>query len=312
MYLYVEYRLNDVPNSYNQKRKNFESQLTKIQVLQLGPSHALYGVDPGCFSYHGFNLANNSQSFYYDTKLSLKYIDKMTSLKIVIISVGYQSFRFQLRNSIENWRENFYYSFWHIDDPYLPFFRVEKISKFFMYKVPKVRYLMLHHFQDRINDVYIDSNGFSPLPVTCTDANSATCDINDSAARKRIKFLNSEMSKNYIAENLNYLKSFLDIVKAKHIKLVFITCPVYTLLREYQDTMVLKENDSLVHMLCNLYGGVYFNYSSDPRFNIQDFNDADHLNYVGAGKFSKIIDSEILRPAISKMQVHLLPGTPVK
>lgn len=39
----------------------------------------------------------------------------------------------------------------------------------------------------------------------------------------------------------------------------------------------------------------YFNYLTDQRFSIKDFQDNDHLNSRGAEKFSTIINNEILK-----------------
>ena len=70
------------------------------------------GVNPNFFSFYGFNLSNVSQSLYYDTRLTLNYIDKMPKLKVIIMSIGYFSFRYQLSKSSEAWREDYYYTYW--------------------------------------------------------------------------------------------------------------------------------------------------------------------------------------------------------
>ncbi|HEY6161140.1 MAG TPA: hypothetical protein VI112_07950, partial [Bacteroidia bacterium] len=50
---FVEYRLGEVRNSYNQKREFFERNLANTEVLVLGSSQALYGIDPDRFSIPG-------------------------------------------------------------------------------------------------------------------------------------------------------------------------------------------------------------------------------------------------------------------
>jgi hypothetical protein len=46
--------------------------------------------------------------------------------------------------------------------------------------------------------------------------------------------------------------------------------------------------------LCLKYNAEYFDYFKDSRFTKGDFYDNDHLNYIGAGKFSRILDQDIV------------------
>ena len=49
-----------------------------------------------------------------------------------------------------------------------------------------------------------------------------------------------------------------------------------------------------IQELCNEYGTKYYNYLNDPRFNPEDFVDHDHLNKNGAGKFSGVLEREVI------------------
>ncbi len=114
---YFEFQLKKIPNSYSEKRFNFENQLNKIKVLVLGNSQGLKGINPSYFNCPGFNLSSVSQPFYYDVALSLKYLDKMPNLKAVILTTSYFSFGFDLDNFEEYWRTYFYHHFWDIKYP---------------------------------------------------------------------------------------------------------------------------------------------------------------------------------------------------
>lgn len=75
-----EIRLSKVPNTYEYKRKSFEIQLQNIETIILGNSQAFGGVNPEYLSYYSFNLCNNSQTLYYDTEITLKYLKDMSNL----------------------------------------------------------------------------------------------------------------------------------------------------------------------------------------------------------------------------------------
>jgi hypothetical protein len=294
-YLYVEHRLSKIPNSYNQKRKYLEAQLDKIQVLQIGGSHAFFGVNPAYFSYYGFNLANVSQTIYYDTRLISKYADKMPSLKLIIVTVSYESFRDQLRNSKEAWREYYYYTFWNINDPTLSYFAPERYSKISLYTLNETKKFSEKNFNINLAPA-LQYNGFEK-----NDSVGRSANITDRMGKERMAFLNHEMKAGYVDENFKDLEHLLKLANDKHIKVAFITLPVCNTYYKYADQNIIAQNATLVRQLCSLYQSPYFNYFTDNRFNTGDFADNDHLSYIGAEKLSKIMDSEIIKPIVSKL-----------
>src|SRR4051812_22574772 len=78
----VEYKLSSFQNSYNLKRTYFERQLDSVEVINVGSSQALYGINPAFFSYKTFNLANVSQTLFYDKRLVLSNLKKLPKLKL--------------------------------------------------------------------------------------------------------------------------------------------------------------------------------------------------------------------------------------
>ena len=94
----VEYKLYHIPNTYNTKRKYFEKQLDSIEVLTLGASTILRGVNPKYFSYKGFNLANVNQTLDVNEILTEKYLLQMKKLKMVILDIDYVTLYLYLRD----------------------------------------------------------------------------------------------------------------------------------------------------------------------------------------------------------------------
>jgi len=129
----MEYGLGKIENSYTLKKEQLESKLDLIEVLVLGSSQAARGIDPFCFTMKGYNVANISQSLYYDTRITLTYLDKMPKLKYVIINISYFSLGYQLKDCSELWRDYFYSQCWNIDYYELEKFDIKRYSKFFLY-----------------------------------------------------------------------------------------------------------------------------------------------------------------------------------
>ena len=112
--IFLEYQLAQIPNSYTLKKDCIENNLSQVDILILGSSQAYWSINPQPLSPHPCNLANSNQDLYYDYKLLDKYIDKLSHLKLVIISVSYFSLEFRLQNTDESWRKYFYQHFYDI------------------------------------------------------------------------------------------------------------------------------------------------------------------------------------------------------
>jgi hypothetical protein len=79
-----------MPNEYTTKRQNFENQLNNIDILILGSSHALRGINPHEFKeYTAYNMAMVSQSIQMDHDILFRYNEKMPRLKVVFISLSH-------------------------------------------------------------------------------------------------------------------------------------------------------------------------------------------------------------------------------
>jgi hypothetical protein len=76
-----EFRASQVhPNSFSVKKALLERQAQDVEVLVLGSSHAYFDVLPELLGRPAFNLADVSQSLFYDRALLKKYLGRMPSL----------------------------------------------------------------------------------------------------------------------------------------------------------------------------------------------------------------------------------------
>ena len=286
---YLEYNLNKIPNSYNYKRECLETQLDSIEVLVLGSSQATYGINPEYFCLKGFNLSNVSQPLYYDTKLTLKYVDKMPKLKYVIINISYFSFGFQLIDGGEQWRDYFYSQFWDIKYPELNLYDLKQYSKIFLY-TPK---FAISYFQKGFHENL--AYGYKQNGYLVIDTTNNSLNISDSLGHRRVMLHDRSYRENRFKENQNYLELLVRELKKRNINTIIITPPVLSSYYKYVNNAKYKKNINVINSICTKYKCNYYNFFTDSRFIKRDFRDNDHLNFIGATKFSKILNNEVLK-----------------
>ena len=111
----------------------------------------------------------------------------------------------------------------------------------------------------------------------------------------------------YFDENLNTIKAIIEFAEKKGIKVFFYTVPAYRTFVENLDSMQLKRTINTLNDLEKKYNNVvYRNYLEDKSYSEDDFFDADHLNEMGATKFTLKIDSLInLNSELTWSKLHL-------
>jgi len=142
IYPILEYRLSQLPSSYAQRKKDFESQLTDIEILSTGSSLG-NAINPIYFNQQGFNLNNDAQDLYYDVQLVEKYLDKLPKLKIIIMPISYFSMGYRIGNSLSASRQPFYTLIWGIPPQYHSELNIRYFSFIAAYGWKKVRNFLL-------------------------------------------------------------------------------------------------------------------------------------------------------------------------
>ena len=82
-----EFLLRNIPNDYTYKRNYLDNNAKEIEVLYLGNSHILYGINPVFSKYKSFNCAHGSQSLNYDFAILNKYKKQWKKLKLIVVPV---------------------------------------------------------------------------------------------------------------------------------------------------------------------------------------------------------------------------------
>jgi len=288
--VFFENKLSYLQNTYAVKRDLIEARLDKIEILATGSSHSV-AINPRFFSRPGFNLANVSQDIFYDTQLINLYQSQLKNLKLVIIPISYFSLEYQLDQSVEAWRMFFYNRFLGLPFETEPsLLEMRRYSLFAMYGINQSLQWAWQGAKIELAEP-IDENGWQPQP----NQTNKTQVITDRQAKIRVASHEALMNPAILQTNMASISMTVEKLSRQNIQVVFLTTPVFQIYSDNIDSVKYNRMQGAIRQLSDTYHIRYFNYLSDPRFALEDFNDNDHLNAQGAEKFSRIIDREIIR-----------------
>ncbi len=287
---FVEHGSNQVITSYSKKRQALEARAPELEVVITGPSGALHGVDPSRFQANALNLADVSQSIYYDTAIVQSHLSQLKKLRLLILVVGLFSFEMSLGESPEYWRQFLYLHNWQIPlevdghslDPRRRFASL-------LYPPWERVHAALGESPDLVPE--IDQNGFAVLAVEKSDVTA------DNAA-ERAAYHAKIMRPDFIAANERRFAKLLQAAQGGKIAAAFVILPVHPLYLGRFDPAARAREHAVLARLAVQYGAKVFDYSGDARFKSDHFRDTDHLNAAGAEKISNILDSDVVRPAL--------------
>ena len=272
----LECMVERIPNSYEYKRLYMESHAADIQTLIMGHSVAYDGIDPSELR-NAFNLANSSQCLEDDYRLLARYIDKMDSLKYVILPLSYSSLQMVSSSN----RRGYYtiymdlYPRWPISKYSFEFFNLElmakKIAKTILYSEDLVR---------------CDSLGMRV---------GHTIENRDKEDWKQVKQLikNDQFtggaSLQYIEQNIKYLENIVTCCRKHGVELILIAMPM---MHEYQQGIAKEQIQTMETAMRDAYmknDNVRI-YDMQTWGDENDFWNATHLNRNGAKRLTKEIN----------------------
>lgn len=273
-----------VPNNYTFKNELVQTESASVEVLIFGDSHTFYGLNPEYFSKPTLNMANVSQSIYFDKLVLEKYIDKFTNLKCIIIPIEYTTFS-QADNSQEDyWRKYFYKSQMNLNVTYIKWYDPKQYSLALTQNFGKTGTYIKSYLNNKTL-VGCDDKGWGNTYFSTVDS----LELNRLA--KLISRKHDDGSMDF-SKNLNRVNNIIKTCKSKGVHVILVNMPVsqpYLKLLNQDEvnaiTKISKELDKTKINVTNI------NLLNDKRFTRKDFHDADHLNMDGAKKCSLIINT---------------------
>ena len=285
----LEYFYRTTESNYSYKHKMLTQNYEDIETLIVGDSHALYGINPDYLDSKAFNLANVSQSLYFDDLLFKKHIDSLKNLKQIIMTISYFSLSKLENTEGDIWRKYFYSNQMDIRVPVISIFDVREYSlsltRRFKFSVDFIKY----YYDNEESLVGCDASGWGVLYET---TNGKSLDTESwSAAKRHEDFLWD------FEDNIARLQSIIEYCKKIQCKVYLVDMPVY---HEYVSRLnpdklekITKSCNDLATHNSNV---TYINLRQDFRLENSDFYDPDHLNHKGAKKYTEIINEMISDP----------------
>ncbi|HXD78040.1 MAG TPA: SGNH/GDSL hydrolase family protein [Puia sp.] len=308
----VELFLRSVPTSYKIKDRQLAADASNVRLLILGNSHATYGLNPCDFSVDAFNIASVNQSLYFDKRITLKYLDRLTNLKYVLISVDYHSLYFSDEGVRDLWS---YYGYGINYKDSLP--AGARDCYLYGYKGPLALEFLARPFEkkyQRIRSVDVDydldlDHPYAKGYVGKVGGPYLAKDV----LRQRAAFFNDIVHHSHEHDSIIAdLEGFIDTLKRRNIIPILITLPCFPPFERLLDSSVMAQNAADIRAICTSRRIPYWDYFTMP-LDSDCFYNADHLNEKGAGILSRAVDRRISTLADSPQAAAMLtsrcPGT---
>lgn len=281
----AEILIRQMPNDYKLKRTLLLKHAANIEVLCLGSSHSYYNINPEYFSVPAFNAAHSSQTLNYDWFLLRKYQDSFPRLQYILLPISYQSLFESLDDAAESWRIKDYKLYYDINENnYLPYnFEVLSMPpRFNSNKI--IDYYGRHQYTPAMNE----------FGYATTYHSSVKNDLQkmgrEAAAR------NYFPNKKHLEENLVYLQKIINWAANRHVQVILFTSPAFEYYRNNLNSAQVNETQLAIKKIVSKNKHVsYNNFMNSSAFGANDFYDADHLNEIGAKKFTFMLNQLITK-----------------
>lgn len=278
----VEWFYRTVPNNYTIKYDYMQAHADEVETLLFGSSHSFYALNPKYFSGHTFNLANISQSIYFDELLFESYFDRMAKLKKVVLCIEYSNLSHKENAREDAFRKYYYENYMHLDVSIISPLDPKKYSLAFTRSLEQTwESYERYDFFGTIVDC--DPNGWgNNYPKVYRYGPSYN-------VKERLQ--SHEDGSTDFTVNLQRLNRIISECKNRNIEVVIVSLPQSQLYTQGLNRKKLN----LIYATCGQLALEnenvrYLNLFEDQRFTDADFFDADHLNDIGAVKCSKIVN----------------------
>ncbi|KAA1247210.1 hypothetical protein [Aquimarina sp. RZ0] len=284
----LEYFYRATESNYSYKHQKIIENYNTIETLVLGDSHALYGINPEYLDSKTFNLANVSQSIYFDELLFKKHIDSLKNLKHIIITISYFNLS-QIENTKEDiWRKYFYTNQMELEVPIVSKFNIKEYSLSLTRRFHS-SIEFIHYYRERGTLIGCTSDGWGNLYTESQDID--LCKNGISRAKSH------EDGSQDFTENLLKIQSIIAYCKNIGCKVYLVDMPVH---KCYINALNPDKWNKITTFCKNLeeraINTTYINLREDSRLEDTDLYDADHLTHKGAKKYTKIINEIISAP----------------
>lgn len=266
-------------NDYKKKFRDFQEVSSSVGTLILGSSHAVNGVNPKLLSDDAFNMAYVSQSLDIDFKILRYALRKGAPIDTVFLSISYFSMHGNLHTSAGSWRLKNYNIYTPIRGDWKPKHQLEMLVRPLADNLKLIKGIT----KGKHDALSIDSFGFRPSSEVATE---------EQMIKSAEHALGNHTKENddLLDEMTNTLSAIIELCEANDIELILFTTPVYPSYAERMDSLQYQQNQRAIAQALEGHANIrYYNFLKSKQFDRTDFRNADHLNTVGAARFTPIL-----------------------
>lgn len=280
-----EFVLHAFPHEHMYKSHWMDRHAEEVQVLVLGSSNTNRAVIPnGLGLGRGFSCAGSSQDIQNDYWILQRYIDRMDSLKYVVLDLNYLSLFLNI-----DYDEDYaalrkkYAIYW--GNPHCSVSALERLEV--------SRFNWLVWWQETLSRTdTIHEDGHASLAVE---------PYNDEywryygwrTALEHTK-VNDSTAMTIYSGNMACLRKIAEICAGRGVTVVLLSCPVHEYFRSFIEQRQLDVLHAATDSLCAEYHNVvYMDYMASPLFTADDMSNANHLNRRGALRFTQMVGDSI-------------------
>ena len=282
----MECGLRRVSTRASRGRAQIEAQQGRCQVLILGSSNAEFGIAAESLAEPAVNIADHTQSLYYDLALAERYVPGMPQLKVVVLALTYATIESETYDwgSWVTWPN--YANHWDIPPQQPAFFEAQRWSLTALYGLR-----MSISYARKGFPVNLPTPPPQPLTAEAMAAEGA------SYAKAHTNAIHPERAR----DNLARLDRIAALVEQRGARLILVDTPTHdSYLQRLSHSVQARNAHNLQAFLQRHPNVMYRDYLHDPRFALDDFRDPVHLSPKGAETFTKILDTELVRPMLAR------------
>lgn len=277
-------RLN--PNEMLYKSRRLAADAPGLRVLVLGSSCVDRGVIPsrlGCGP--ALSCASQSQDLRCDEWILLSHLDRMDSLRLVVLDLNYGSLYLDIgRGDAYDALRPRYRIYWH-----------DRRFDARPGQYPELgRFNWLDWIGARANPDTLHADGFMSRPCQAYDS-ARWADYSRRTAEGHTGIDRPEGPEVRRA-NMEALRHMADACLRRDVQVLLLTTPVHPSFAACLDSAQLADMLAAADSLCAEYPNVHYaNHLQDPRFEAADMNNANHLNHRGAIRLTALLADSLAR-----------------
>ncbi|MCR5588230.1 MAG: hypothetical protein K6F72_01310 [Bacteroidales bacterium] len=279
--------LHVLPNEHLYKSRWMDNHAEQVQLLVLGSSNTDRAVMPSELGLgRGFSCAGSSQDIQNDSWILHLYIDRMDSLRYVILDLNYLAPLHSIDYSDDYVAlRKGYRIYWGNPKYIVKWWEWPEVSHFnwlAWYKdfVAEKDTIYADGFMSRPNDTYNENDWRYYAWMTAKDHTV----IDDSNAARILEI------------NVDKLRCMATTCRERGVKMVMVTCPVHEFFYSQMDQRQVDLLHRVADSLCKEFPNVsYMDFMMSPLFTAEDMSNANHLNRRGALRFSQMVGDSIRR-----------------